>query len=79
MSSHCTESKIFLSTGKNKCEEDNESIRLVYLVRHLSSMVTIRASANAADVWLERKFCYDYAKPKSKEKARTTPVRYAPI
>ena len=44
-----------IAQGKNDCEEDNEFIRWVHRARHLSSMMALRASTNAADVRLEQR------------------------
>ena len=46
---------ILIAQGENDCEEDNEFIRWLHRARHLSSMMALRASANAADARLERK------------------------
>ena len=43
---------ILIANGENDCEEDNEFIRCVHRARYLSSMMALRASANAADVRL---------------------------
>ena len=65
---------ILIAQGENDCEEDNEFIR--YRARHLSSMMALRASANAADVC---KLRFEYAKLKAKGKLRSQIVRYAPV
>ena len=70
---------ILLALGENECEEDNEFIRWVHRARHLSSMIALWSSASAADVRLERKLRYEYAKLKAKGKVQTTPTRHAPI
>ena len=63
---------ILLFPGETPEEEDNAFIRWVHLARRLSSMMALRASANVADVRLERKLRYDYAKLKAKGQLRTT-------
>ena len=47
---------ILLNVGELDSEEDNEFIRWMHKARRLSSMVTLRASADKADVRLERKY-----------------------
>ena len=42
-------------------------------------MMALRASANAADVSLERKRRYEYAKLKEKGELRSQTVRCAPV
>ena len=46
---------ILLFAGELPDEEDNQFIRWVYRKRHLSSVSALRASADVADVRLERK------------------------
>ena len=70
---------ILIAQGENDCEEDNEFIRWVHRARRLSSMMALRASANAADVRLERKLRFEYAKLKAKGRLRSQTVRYAPL
>ncbi|CAI5712939.1 unnamed protein product [Hyaloperonospora brassicae] len=57
---------ILLFVGELPEEEDNEFIRWVYRKRHLSSVPTLRASADVADVRLERKLRFEYAKLKAR-------------
>uniref|UniRef100_A0AAV1TW54 Uncharacterized protein n=1 Tax=Peronospora matthiolae TaxID=2874970 RepID=A0AAV1TW54_9STRA len=45
--------------------EDNVSIRWVHGVRRLSNMHALHESASVADIRLERKFCYDFARLKA--------------
>ena len=53
---------ILLFAGETTDEEDNDFVLWVHRTRRLSSTCALRASANVADVRLERKFRYDYAK-----------------
>ena len=62
---------ILIAQGENDCEEDNELIRSVHRARHLSSMMALRASVNAADVRLERKLRFEYEILKAKGKLRS--------
>ena len=41
--------------------------------------MALRASANAADILLDRKIRFEYAKLKAKGKLRSQTVRYAPV
>uniref|UniRef100_M4BJ96 Uncharacterized protein n=1 Tax=Hyaloperonospora arabidopsidis (strain Emoy2) TaxID=559515 RepID=M4BJ96_HYAAE len=68
---------ILLSAGEIKDEEDNDCIRWVHRTRRLSSMYALRASVSVADVCLERKLRYDYAKLKARGQLRNR-TRYAP-
>ena len=52
-------------------EEDDQFIRWVYRKRHLSSVTALRASADVADVRLERKLRFEYAKLKVRVQLRT--------
>ena len=61
---------ILLPAGETKDEGDNEFIRGVHRTRRLSSMYPLRASVSVADVLLERKLRYDYAKPKARGQLR---------
>uniref|UniRef100_M4BAE5 Uncharacterized protein n=1 Tax=Hyaloperonospora arabidopsidis (strain Emoy2) TaxID=559515 RepID=M4BAE5_HYAAE len=61
---------ILLSAGETKEEEDNKFIRWVHRTRRLSSMYALRASVSVADVCLERKLRYDYAKLKARGQLR---------
>ena len=54
-----------LGKGDLAAEGDNAFIRSVHRARHLSSMVSLRASENLADVRLERKLRYNFAKLKA--------------
>uniref|UniRef100_M4C2A6 Uncharacterized protein n=1 Tax=Hyaloperonospora arabidopsidis (strain Emoy2) TaxID=559515 RepID=M4C2A6_HYAAE len=67
---------ILLSAGETKDEEDNEFIRWVHRTRRLSSMYALRASVSVADVRLERKLRYDYAKLKARGQLNNR-TRYA--
>uniref|UniRef100_M4BBE9 Uncharacterized protein n=1 Tax=Hyaloperonospora arabidopsidis (strain Emoy2) TaxID=559515 RepID=M4BBE9_HYAAE len=67
---------ILLFAGETKDEEDNEFIRWVHRTRRLSSMYALRASVSVADVRLERKLRYDYAKLKARGQLRNR-TRYA--
>uniref|UniRef100_M4B2M6 Uncharacterized protein n=1 Tax=Hyaloperonospora arabidopsidis (strain Emoy2) TaxID=559515 RepID=M4B2M6_HYAAE len=67
---------ILLSAGETKDEEDNDFIRWVHRTRRLSSMYALRASVSVADVRLERKLRYDYAKLKARGQLRNH-ARYA--
>uniref|UniRef100_A0AAV1USY5 Uncharacterized protein n=1 Tax=Peronospora matthiolae TaxID=2874970 RepID=A0AAV1USY5_9STRA len=51
-----------LLAGEKVSEEDDAFVRWVHHVRRLSKMFALRAGAHAADVRLERKLRYDYAK-----------------
>ena len=53
---------ILIAPGENDCKENNEFIRWVHRARRLSSMIALRASANAADVRLERKLRFECVK-----------------
>ena len=61
---------IVLSAGETKDEEDNDFIRWVHCTLRLSSMYALRASVSVADVRLERKLRYDYAKLKARVQLR---------
>ena len=66
-----------LAPVEDECEENKD--RLVHRERRLSSMIALRASANASDVRLGRKLHFEYSKLKVKGKLRSQTVRYAPI
>ena len=68
---------ILLFANETESEEDNDFIHWVHRVRRLSSMWALRASASAADVRLERKLRYEYAKLKARGQVRSTRSRYA--
>ena len=67
---------ILLFAGELLEEEGNQFIRWVYYTRHLSSLPALLASADVADVRLERKLRYEYAKLKARVQLRTR-TRYA--
>ena len=50
---------ILLTPIDNECNGDNEFIRWVHRAHHLSSMMALRASANATDDRRERKLRFD--------------------
>ena len=57
---------ILVFAGKTTDEEDNDFIRWVHRTCRLSSMYALRSSVSVADVRLERKLRYDYAKLKAR-------------
>ena len=67
---------MLLFVGELPEEEDNQFIRWVYRKRHLSIMTALRASADVADVRLERKLRYEYYKLKARVQLRNR-ARYA--
>ena len=67
---------ILLFSGELSEEECNQFIRWVYRTRHLSSVLSLRASASMADVRLERNMRYEYAKLKARGQLCTR-TRYA--
>ena len=52
-------------SGEFSEEEDNEFNRWVYRKQQLSSMTALRSMVDVADVRLEQKLRYEYAKLKS--------------
>ena len=61
---------ILLFAGALPDLDDNQFIRWVYHKRHLSSISALRRRANVADVHLERKIWYEYAKLKERGQLR---------
>ena len=70
---------IFLDEGELSAEDDNAFIRWLHKFGRLSRMTALSATSDKADVHLERKLRYDYAKLKSKGQLRAAfRSRYAP-
>uniref|UniRef100_A0AAV1UKF2 Uncharacterized protein n=1 Tax=Peronospora matthiolae TaxID=2874970 RepID=A0AAV1UKF2_9STRA len=67
---------ILLLAGETVSEEDDAFVHWVHYVRRLSNIFALRASAHAANVRLECKLRYDYAKIKARGRLRKR-TRYA--
>ena len=62
---------VVLYPGESEVENDNIFTRWPYRARRLPSMNALRASASKADVRLERKLRYEFAKLKAKRQLRS--------
>ena len=62
---------VVLYPGNSEAENDNTFTRWSYRARRLPSMNALRASASKADVRLERKLRYEFAKLKAKGQLRS--------
>ncbi|CAI5702380.1 unnamed protein product [Peronospora effusa] len=69
---------ILLFAGETEGDEDTAFSRWAHYARRLSSMWALRASADVADIRLERKMRYDYAKLKARGKLKSQRTHYAP-
>uniref|UniRef100_A0AAV1UEQ8 Uncharacterized protein n=1 Tax=Peronospora matthiolae TaxID=2874970 RepID=A0AAV1UEQ8_9STRA len=67
---------ILLLAGETVSEEDDAFVHWVHYVRRLINIFALKASAHAADVRLERKLRYNYAKLNTRDHLRKR-TRYA--
>ena len=62
---------VFLYPGEIEAEDDSMFTRWSHRARRLPSMSALRSSASMADVRLERKLRYEFAKLKAKGQLRS--------